>query len=74
MSQFSPGQKVKITKPPHIFEGVIIMPGSPAEIKEVHDDGTVSLTYYDREMIPHTMPGIKESEIVLAESQQAAKP
>ncbi len=27
--------KVKIKKPPHIFEGVIIMPGAPAEIKEI---------------------------------------
>lgn len=69
MPPFSPGQKVQITKPPHIFEGVIIMPGSPAEIKEVHNDGTVSLLYYDREMMPHIMPGIKESEIKPASAQ-----
>jgi hypothetical protein len=71
MPQFSPGQKVQITKPPHIFEGVIIMPGSPAEIKEIHEDGTVSLLYYDREMIPHTMPGIKTSEIVAVTKEAA---
>lgn len=63
MAKFAPGDKVKITKPPHIFEGVIIMPGSPAEVSAVNDDGSVSLLYYDREMMPHTMPGIKENEI-----------
>jgi hypothetical protein len=63
MAQFNPGDKVKIRKPPHIFEGVIIMPGSPAEVAEVHEDGTVSLIYYDREMMPHTMRGIKPEEI-----------
>jgi hypothetical protein len=39
------------------------MPGSPAEVAEVHEDGTVSLIYYDREMMPHTMRGIKPEEI-----------
>lgn len=63
MAKFAPGDKVKITKPPHIFEGVIIMPGSSAEVSAVNDDGSVSLLYYDREMMPHTMPGIKENEI-----------
>lgn len=63
MAKFAPGDKVKITKPPHIFEGVIIMPGSPAEVSAVGDDGSVSLLYYDREMMPHTMPGFKENEI-----------
>jgi hypothetical protein len=63
MAQFNPGDKVKIRKPPHIFEGVIIMPGSPAEVAEVHDDGTLSLLYHDREMMPHTMRGIKPDEI-----------
>lgn len=63
MAQFSPGDKVKIKKPPHIFEGVIIMPGACAEIAEVHEDGTFSLLYYDREMMPHTMPGIQADEI-----------
>lgn len=63
MAQFNPGDKVKIRKPPHIFEGVIIMPGSPAEVSEVHGDGTYSLLYHDREMMPHTMPGIKADEI-----------
>jgi len=63
---FAVGQKVKIVKAPHIFEGVIIMPGSPAEIKEIHGDGTVSLLYHDREMMPHTMPGIKPEEISAA--------
>lgn len=50
------------------------MPGAPAEIKEIHDDGTISLLYYDREMMPHTMPGMKESEIKLTDLKQAAKP
>lgn len=50
------------------------MPGSPAEIKEVHDDGTFSLLYHDREMMPHTMPGIKANEIELAGAPQAARP
>lgn len=63
MAAFAPGDKVKITKPPHIFEGVIIMPGSPAEIKTVNDDGTFDLLYYDREMMPHTMPKIRANEI-----------
>lgn len=63
MAKFAPGDKVKITKPPHIFEGVIIMPGSPAEVSAVNDDGSVSLLYYDREMMPHTMPGFKGNEI-----------
>lgn len=66
MLAFTPGQRVKITKPPHIFEGVIIMPGAPAEIKEVHADGTIDLLYLDREMMPHTMTGIKQNEITVA--------
>ncbi len=66
MAAFAPGDKVKITKPPHIFEGVIIMPGSPAEIKTVNADGSYDLLYYDREMMPHTMPGFKTSEIEAA--------
>ncbi len=63
MATFQTGDKVKITKPPHIFEGVIIMPGSPAEIKDVNPDGSYNLLYYDREMMPHTMPNISETEI-----------
>lgn len=63
MAQFDPGDKVKIRKPPHIFEGVIIMPGSPAEISEVNADGTYNLLYHDREMMPHTMKNIKADEI-----------
>ncbi|MCX7633340.1 MAG: hypothetical protein N2Z22_08420 [Turneriella sp.] len=63
MAQFAVGDKVKINKPPHIFEGVIIMPGAMAEIAAVHDDGTYTLLYYDREMMPHRMPGIQEHEI-----------
>ena len=66
MAAFVPGEKVKINKPPHIFEGVIIMPGSPAEIKAVNADGTYDLLYYDREMMPHTMPGISGNEIQAA--------
>jgi hypothetical protein len=65
--QYKPGDKVKIRKPPHIFEGVIIMPGALAEIAEVHNDGTFSLLYYDREMMPHTMHGIKAEEIEKAQ-------
>lgn len=60
---FQPGDKVKIRKAPHIFEGVIIMPGSPAEIAKINDDGTYELLYYDREMMPHTMPNIRADEI-----------
>ncbi|MBL8033360.1 MAG: hypothetical protein JNJ69_06660 [Leptospiraceae bacterium] len=63
MAAFATGDKVKINKPPHIFEGVIIMPGAPAEIKTINADGSYDLLYYDREMMPHTMPGIKASEI-----------
>ena len=63
MAALNPGDKVKLQKPPHIFEGVIIMPGAPAEIKEVNPDGTYNLLYYDREMMPHTMPNIAEHEI-----------
>lgn len=63
MAAFQIGDKVKIAKPPHIFEGVIIMPGAPAEIKEVNPDGSYQLLYYDREMMPHTMPNIAENEI-----------
>jgi hypothetical protein len=42
------------------------MPGAPAEISKVNDDGTVDLLYYDREMMPHTMPSVKASEISTA--------
>jgi hypothetical protein len=66
MAEYSAGDKVTIQKPPHIFEGVIIMPGAPAEISKVNDDGTVDLLYYDREMMPHTMPSVKASEISTA--------
>ena len=47
MAAFAPGDKVKITKPPHIFEGVIIMPGSPAEIQAVNADGSYVLSPLD---------------------------
>lgn len=63
MAAFALGDKVQINKAPHIFEGVIIMPGSPAEIKAVNADGSYDLLYHDREMMPHTMPGIRENEI-----------
>lgn len=63
MADFKVGDKVTIQKPPHIFEGVIIMPGAPAEISKLNEDGTVDLLYYDREMMPHTMPAIKTTEI-----------
>ncbi len=63
MADYSVGDKVTIQKPPHIFEGVIIMPGSPAEVSQLNADGTVDLLYYDREMMPHTMPAIKPEDI-----------
>ena len=63
MAALAPGDKVRIIKPPHIFEGVIIMPGSPAEIQAVNADGSYDLLYYDREMMPHTMPGYTTNEI-----------
>lgn len=63
MAAFAPGAKVKIVKPPHIFEGVIIMPGSAAEIKAVNANGSFDLLYFDREMMPHTMPNVLATEI-----------
>jgi hypothetical protein len=39
------------------------MPGSPAEIQTVNADGSYDLLYYDREMMPHTMPGYRANEI-----------
>jgi hypothetical protein len=63
MADFAPGDSVTIQKPPHIFEGVIIMPGSPAEIKQVNADGTIDLLYHDREMMPHVMPGIRPEDL-----------
>lgn len=63
MADLKVGDKVTLQKPPHIFEGVIIMPGAPAEVSKLNDDGTVDLLYYDREMMPHTMPQIKTTDI-----------
>ncbi|AFM14798.1 hypothetical protein [Turneriella parva] len=63
MADLKVGDKVTLQKPPHIFEGVIIMPGAPAEVSKLNDDGTVDLLYYDREMMPHTMPQIKITDI-----------
>lgn len=74
MSQFSVGQKVQLTKPPHIFEGVIIMPGAPAEIKDLNPDGTFNLLYHDREMMPHTMLHMKETEIKPIEIRESVQP
>lgn len=71
MIAFSLGDKVTIQKPPHIFEGVIIMPGSAAEVSKVNEDGTVDLLYYDREMMPHTMPAINSTDIRRSEVTQA---
>lgn len=55
---FSVGQMCKLNKPPHIFEGIIIMPGQSVQIQKINEDGTYDLLFYDKEQMPHTMPSV----------------
>jgi len=63
MPEYVKGQKIKLNKPAHIFNGVIIMPGVLVEVIKKNSDGTYDLLYHDREMNPHTMKNISAGEL-----------
>lgn len=63
MSDFKIGDHCRLNKPPHIIEGVIIMPGSPVQIHSIEENGTYSVLYLDKEQMPHILKEIQPSEL-----------
>ncbi|MCS6983533.1 MAG: hypothetical protein NZM25_00200 [Leptospiraceae bacterium] len=60
---FREGEQALLNKPPHIVEGVIVMPGTRVTITKIHEDGTYDVLFYDREQMPHTIHAVRPEDL-----------
>lgn len=62
MARFAPGDKVLQTRGTFLHQGVFVTPKTVFTVLAVKDEA-YDLQYLDRESIPHTIEGMKESEL-----------
>ena len=78
MSKFKEGEQVQSTRGVFLHKGVIVQANAVLTVQKVNDHGDGVLTYdvrfLDREQQPHTIPGVKESELKAATASTPPPP